>query len=848
MHRGIVGSRDGPTSDDARRGLPAGPRSAPALSLPVDAVSGDLAAALADGGAAVLVAEPGAGKSTRIPLALRSAGTPGGGRIVVVQPRRVAADAVAARLAAGTGRPLGQVVGLRRRGRTVSGPGVEIEVVTDGVLLAMLGDDPTLDGVGTVVLDEVHERGVTADVCLALVAHVRRELRPDLGVLAMSATVDAAAVAGVLGTARTFEVAGRTHPVEIRHRRPDGSGPVGSVAAAVADALDAVDGDVLVFLPGAREIAMVARQLERALPPGRGVEVRTLHGRASAREQDAALRSPAGGVRAVILSTSLAQTSLTVPGVRAVVDSGLRRTSRTDPATGLPRLVTLPASRATADQRAGRAGRVAPGIAIRCWSPTEDATRPAEDDPEILHADLAPTVLALAAAGVASVDELPWWTPPPPTSWAGARALLQSLGALDDAGRLTEQGRAFAELGLHPRLAAAAGASGPGDPTGAAVAALLEEGLLPGDPADLRAAVVLALDPGASDAPEHRARATRLRSQLTERAGTADAARIRTEEIGLVLARAYPERLAVREPTRAGAFRLGGDVVLELARGADSLAGARVLAVAELDADRRSGRIHHAAPVEPDALAALWPDRVVVDAAAVAEGTGAALVVEVHERRVLSGAAGALPLTTRRRRPEAAEAVAAVLDAVRTRGLGVLGALSDAVDELRARIAAVASVDPTWPDVGDAALVGAVDEWLGPVLPGGNARQPLDGVDLGAAIAAWAAGGRRHELDRLAPTSVALASGRSPRLDWRRGAERGEHRPVLSVRVQDAFGTATTPRVLGGRVPVVVELLSPANRPVAVTDDLARFWTHGYPEVRTALRGRYPRHAWPERP
>lgn len=817
------------------------PFSRPGAPLPVEAALPRLEAALAGGGAAVLVAEPGAGKSTRVPTALRASALPGPGRLLVVQPRRVAADAVAARLAEASGAALGRRVGLRRRGRTVSGPDVDIEVVTDGVLLAMLGRDPTLEGVGGIILDEVHERGLTADVCLALVAHLRRELRPDLAVLAMSATVDSAAVAAVLGGAAVVEVPGRLHPVEVRHRRPDGSGLVGAITAAVAEALDAVDGDVLVFLPGAREIGAVSRELQRGPgAPGRGVEVRTLHGRASAAEQHAALRPSGRGSRAVILSTSLAQTSLTVPGVRAVVDSGLRRTARTDPHTGLPRLLTVPASRAAAAQRAGRAGRVAAGVAIRCWSPTEDANRPAFDDPEIVHADLAPVVLALSVAGIVDPGGLVWWTRPPDAAWAAARELLEGLGALDRGGRATALGAALAAQAMHPRLAAAA-ISVPGDPTGPAIAALLEDGLLPGDPVDLRTALDLALQPGPG--PEHRTRAARVRAAAGDQVD-----RIRVADVGEFVARAFPERLAVREEQRPGAFRLAGGLVIELAPGGESLAGARVLAVAELDADRRGGRIHHGAPVDPDRLAAHWPERIRSETVAVVTGDGPAMTVEAVTRRVLELPAGPLTLAQVARRPDGTEAVEAVVEAVAAGGAERLGPLPEAMAELQARLTAVRSVDPSWPDVSGDALARSAREWLAPALPGPDGRRPLAGLDLTAALGAWAVGPRGRELERLAPTTATLASGRVVGLDWRRGAERGEHRPVLSVKVQDAFGTIRTPRVLGGARAVLVELLSPAQRPVAVTDDLERFWESGYAAVRSSLRGRYPRHAWPERP
>ena len=789
-----------------------------------------LAAALVRRPNAILVAPPGTGKTTLVPLALLDAPWRGDCRIAVLEPRRLAARAAATRMAALLGERVGITVGYRTRLDSAVSAATRIEVVTEGLLVRRMQSDPGLDGVAAVIFDEVHERSLDADLALAFCLDLQRGLRPELRLLAMSATPDLSRLP-VLMQAETIIAGGRMHAVTIRHAGRDlGSARdlPAAMARAIREALASGDGDILAFLPGMGEIRRTEAELSSC-----GALVLPLHGELPAGEQDRALR-PAEG-RRVVLATSIAETSLTVPGVRIVVDGGFRRAPVLDAGSGLARLDTMRISRAAADQRAGRAGREAPGIAIRLWTAARHRGLPAHETPEIMQAELSGLVLDCAAWGAAPGD-LPFIDPPPEGARAAAAALLGGLGALEPAGRITAAGRAMARLGAHPRLAAMMlAARDPGEAALAAeLAALLEERdplRAPDAPADI------ALRLG-SDLPDgDRAAASRIRRGAAhyrarlrlprDAAAAGDPARL--------IAAGFPDRIAQRrgEP---GSFRLagGGGARLSIA---DPLARAPLLAVAALEL-KASARIRLAAPLDPAAL----PDAV------------AARITETVESGFdpVSGAV----LTRRRRRLDAlvledrtvpanpastaAATAAALADALATR----MEALpwTDGARQLQARAALMRGIEPdAWPDLSDTTLATSVQDWLAPNLQGAARLSDANKLDLVAILRGmlgWEAAAR---LDRELPTALALPGGRAT-IDYTQPV------PVAAARTQAFFGLAATPALAGGRIPLRLALLSPAGRPVAVTADLARFWQGGWAEVRRDMRGRYPKHSWPENP
>jgi ATP-dependent helicase HrpB len=833
----------------------------------VEAVVGEVVAALRDVGTAVLVAPPGAGKTTVVPLHLQADPVLGVGRIVVLEPRRLAARAAARRMADLLGEPVGRRVGYRTRDERVGGRDVRIEVITEGILVRRIQADPTLAGTSVVVLDEVHERNLVTDLSLALLVDVRRSLRPDLAVLAMSATVDADRVASILGTgadgaggaggaggrtgAPVVTSDGRQHPVDVgwwppgpRDREAD------HVARSVLRALDEDrHGDVLVFLPGAGEIGRVARLLAPGVPPT--VDVFPLHGSLPSADQDRALAPSAPGRRRVVLATDIAESSLTVDGVRLVVDAGLARSPRVDPGTGLTRLVTRPASQAAADQRAGRAGRLGPGVARRLWPAADHRLRPRFADPEIAVVDLAGLALELAVWGSDPAD-LAFPDQPPARAWTEARTVLVALGALDDRGRPTATGRAMADLPLHPRLArlVVEGHRRGEGWLAAVVAAVLDErdvlvGRRDDRTADLAERVLLVAlgspvvdgGPVRGDGPAVavvRRRAGDLARRVGARRGPVD-----PTAIGPLVALAHPDRIA--QARGGGRFRLrdGGGGWLPVT---DPLATAPFLAVAAVDvadgvdADRGvDGRIRLATPLDRADVEALVAGHVetVVEVAWDRDRDD----LRSHtERR-----AGSLVLGSRDGAPEPGPAVTrALLERVRTTGGAVLG-WTDTAQAFRHRVALLRRYDDGWPDLGDGVLVTAeaLNRWLAPHLVGAAGRRDLEGLDLVAVLRGGLDHQRLRDLDRLAPRTVSLASGRSVTVDYT-----GET-PAIATRVQDLYGTTVHPTVVEGRVPLVVHLLSPAGRPVQVTADLPGFWAGSWREVRKELAGRYPKHRWP---
>ncbi|MEV6837336.1 ATP-dependent helicase HrpB [Streptomyces sp. NPDC051133] len=822
-------------------------------ALPVRSALPALTEALEGDGAAVLVAPPGTGKTTLVPLVL--AGLVGGGparRVVVAEPRRIAARAAARRMAWLLGEKPGESVGFTVRGERVVGRHTRVEVVTTGVLLQRLQRDQELPGVDLVVLDECHERHLDADTVAAFLWDVRQALRPELRLLAASATTDAEGWARLLGGARVVEAAGVAHPVEVvwappaRPLRPphgmrvDPALPA-HVASVVRRALAEREGDVLCFLPGVGEIARVAGQLG-----GLGaVDVLQVHGRAPAAVQDAVLAP--GERRRVVLATSVAESSLTVPGVRVVVDSGLAREPRVDHARGLSGLTTVRASRAAGRQRAGRAGREAPGVVYRCWSEAEDVRLPAFPAPEIKVADLTAFALQAACWGDPDASGLALLDPPPGGAMAAAREVLSAVGAVDAAGRATPVGARLARLGVHPRLGRALlDTSG----EGAEVVALLSEEVPREYGDDLAGALRRARRGGDAYAARWAAEVRRLRSASAEssrpparagrppaRAGRPAGAGPGTGDdrlAGRVAALAFPERVARLD---GGSYLMASGTRAELGDGS-ALRGAGwiVVAVADRPVGKGHARVLLGAAVDEDtALAAAGALRAERDEVHWADG-------EVVARRVVR--LGAVELAVRPLKDaEPALVRAALIEGLRQDGLGLLRWTADGAS-LRQRLAFLrARCGEPWPEVSDDALHARVDEWLEPELSRARRRADLGRIDAGQALARllpWA-GGEAGRLDELAPERITVPSGSGIRIDYR-----DPERPVLAVKLQEMFGLRETPTVAG--VPLLVHLLSPAGRPAAVTADLASFWRDGYKGVRAELRGRYPKHPWPEDP
>ncbi|MFG2790918.1 ATP-dependent helicase HrpB [Streptomyces sp. NPDC048419] len=800
-------------------------------ALPVRGALPALDEALEGRGTAVLVAPPGTGKTTLVPL--RLAGLLGDGparRVVVAEPRRIAARAAARRMAWLLGEQAGASIGYTVRGERVAGRHTRVEVVTTGVLLQRLQRDQELTGVDVVVLDECHERHLDADTAAAFLWDVRETLRPELRLVAASATTDAGGWARLLGGAPVVEAEGVSHPVEVVWappvhpvRPPHGMrvdpALLAHVASTVRRALAERDGDVLCFLPGVGEIARVAGQLV-----GLGeIDVLQVHGRAPATVQDAVL---APGVRRrVVLATSVAESSLTVPGVRVVVDSGLAREPRVDHARGLSALTTVRASQAAGRQRAGRAGREAAGTVYRCWAEAEDARLPRFPSPEIKVADLTAFALQAACWGDPGASGLALLDPPPSGAMAAAREVLTAVGAVDGAGRATERGGRLARLGLHPRLGRALlDTSG----KGAEVVALLSEEAPREYGDDLAAALRTARRGGDAYAGRWRAEVRRL-TKDGERTKAAD-----DRTAGLVAALAFPERVARAD---GGSYLMASGTRAEL-RDGSPLRGAPWLAVAVADRPVGKGhaRVQLAAVVDEDmarsAAASLyradqevhWADGDVV--ARRVERLGA---IELAVRPLTD----ADPVLVRD----------ALVDGLRQEGFGLLRWSPDAA-VLRQRLAFLRlHLGEPWPDVCDDALHARVDEWLEPELSRARRRGDLARIDAGQALGRllpWASG-EAVRLDELAPERIAVPSGSRVRIDYG-----NPEQPVLAVKLQEMFGLHASPAVAG--VPLLVHLLSPAGRPAAVTADLASFWKDGYKGVRAELRGRYPKHPWPEDP
>ena len=831
-------------------------------ALPIDGVLPELVTALGRGTSAVLQAPPGAGKTTGVPPALLDAPWLSGQKIIMLEPRRLATRAAARRMAQLLDQDVGDTIGFRVRGETRVRRTTRIEVVTEGILTRMLQHDPSLEGVGLVIFDEFHERSLDADLALALTLETRDVLRPDLRVLVMSATLDGARVARMLGDAPTITSEGRAFPVETRYveRRSDVR-VEDAVASVVRRSLAADDGDLLVFLPGAGEIRRVYDLLTAGELPPR-THIRPLHGSLSSAEQDDAILPSTPGERKVVLATSIAETSLTIEGVRVVVDCGLSRVPRFSPRTGMTSLETVRVSRASADQRRGRAGRVAPGICYRLWGEHEQHHLVAHTSPEILEADLAPLALELAAFGVDDPGSLHWLDEPPSAAYSQARELLVELGALEPTGesgnrwRITPRGRRMAELPLHPRLAHMVVEA---DTLGALrlacdLAALLSErdpirggpGTVPDADIETRLALLRgrshATVPGQSvsgDALRRiRSESQRLLSTLGDRSqprgSEPDAAD--TSAAGVLLAFAYPDRIGQLRAPRSGRFLLRNGNGAALA-GPQSLSDAAYVVAAELDGRRPESRVFLAARVELEDLERHFADQITVEQEIVWDAREGAVVARERERL------GAIVLAERPIRKADPDAVRAVLlDGVRQAGVDALP-WSDGARSLRQRLAFLRNTDPSWPDVSDDALRETLGDWLAPQIGTARSLADLGRVDLAGALLAMLPWDKRAALDELAPTHIVVPSGSRIPVDYRDPAA-----PVLAVRLQEMFGLADTPRIARGVVPLTVHLLSPAHRPVQVTRDLAGFWRTSYFDVRKEMRGRYPKHYWPDDP
>ncbi|MBB5373795.1 ATP-dependent helicase HrpB [Acidocella aromatica] len=770
---------------------------------------------------AVLVAPPGAGKTTLVPLAAMQAGM---GKILLLEPRRLAARAAAMRMAELLGESAGQRIGFRTRLESAVGPQTVVEVITEGLLTSRLLSDPGLTGVNLVIFDEVHERSLEADLALALVLDLQRNLRPELRILAMSATAEAEKISRLLD-APVIESAGKMFPVEVQHAKRDIMSPRDlpeAAAKAVREAIVAHPGDILVFLPGMSEIRRTQAALEKC-----PALVLPLHGDLSREAQDTALREHKG--RRVVLSTSIAETSLTVPGVRIVIDGGYRRAPVLDGATGLTRLTTMRISRAAATQRAGRAGRLGPGVAIRLWSETLHRGLALFETPEILAAELSGLVLACAAWGEAPAA-LPFIDPPPDGAVKAARALLEELGAVDGSGRITPLGREMARLRAEPRLAAMMLASDakPERAMAAEIAAILEErDFLSRDAsADLR----LRLEALAGRGEGDRAIVSRVRQAARIYRNRLGVGQVPASgEPGQLLAAAFPDRIG-QARGEIGSYRLSGGGSGNLSP-TDPLARARLLVVSALEA--KGNRIRLAAPLELEAL----PPSLRARCKTTRE-TGFDPVsnsISVRERVRL----GALVLADRNAQATPDEVQAALANALSTR-LDQLD-WTEAAENFCARVAVMRGIDPDYPDLSRPALAASVQEWLAPYLAGMTSLRDARNVDVLAVLRDWVGHERAMRLDRELPAELRLKRG-TVRIDYSGPV------PVASARAHVFYGTDATPKLAGGKVPLQLALLSPAGRPIAITADLAGFWRGGWADARRDMRGRYPKHDWPETP
>jgi len=802
--------------------------------LPIDAVLDDLSRTLEAHNAAVLVAPPGAGKTTRVPLALLDAPWAKGKKIIVLEPRRIAARASADRMAKSLGERAGETVGYRVRFGSKISRATRIEVVTEGIFTRQILDDPELSGVAAILFDEFHERSLDADMGLALARDAQLGLREDMRILVMSATLDGARVAKLLGDAPVVESEGRAFPVETRYLGRKMDAPIErQMAEAIAAALRADSGSVLAFLPGAAEIRRTQNFLAERVQDA-SIEIVPLFGALDAAVQDRAISPAPKGMRKVVLATSIAETSLTIEGVRIVVDSGLARVPRYEPDIGLTRLETVRAARAAVDQRRGRAGRTEPGVCYRLWDEPQTASLAPYTQPEILSADLSSLVLDLAQWGVADPSALSFLDPPPQPAWKEAKSLLSELSALDGDGRITAEGKSLRALALPPRLARMivdSHRAGSGEEA-AEIAAILTERGLGGDGADMEHRRDQFRRDRSPRAASARDLARRWASQVaaSEKPGQQE-----DLSTGLMLAYAFPDRVARN--------RGNGSFVLANGRGAaveqtSSLARAPYIAIGEMTGTAASGRILLAAQIAEDDIERHFAEHIdTTDEISFDRG---AMALRARRKRVLH----AITLS------EATLAVSPSEDTARIFADGLIAAgldrlpWSKAAKQWRDRVMFLRKAEgDSWPDLSDDGLIARRDDWLVPALYDKIALKDISAGDLSDALMALLPWDMRARLDREAPTHFEAPTGSVLAIDYE--AEQG---PTIAVRLQELFGLNTHPSIAAGKVPLVLELLSPAQRPVQVTRDLPGFWRGSYAAVRSDLRGRYPRHPWPEDP
>lgn len=795
--------------------------------LPIDDALPALQSALAAGPYAVLVAPPGAGKTTRVPLALLGAPWRSDHRIIMLEPRRLAARAAAGQMARLLGEEVGQTIGYRVRMDSRVSAKTRVEIVTEGVFTRMLLDDPELTGIAAVIFDEFHERSLDGDLGLALTLDAAA-LRPDLRVLVMSATIDGARVADLLDKAPVIESLGRAFPVETFHREPDPLKRLeDQVTEAVLAALREHEGSALVFLPGQGEITRVAERLAGRVPAS--TDIAPLYGQLTPSEQDRAIRPAEPGRRKVVLATSIAETSLTIDGVRIVVDSGFRRVPAYEPGTGLTTLETRRVSRAGADQRRGRAGRTSPGVAIRLWNEGQTAALAPFDTPEILAADLAGLTLDLANWGVTDPAALPFLDPPPAPAWTEAIALLKSLDVLDASGRITSDGKALARLPLHPRLAHMVVAAATEDDarTAAELAVLIGERGLGGDGTDL----AHRLDRFRTDRSKRADDARALARRWANLAGGSSGGNL---SAGRHLARAYPDRIAQAAGPR-GKFRLANGRQASL-DATDALAGQAFLVVTDVTGAAATSRIRAAAALDRTDLEALFAHRITAtETLSFDPASGSVRARRIRQLDALRLADDPVPVTD-------LEQAALLLAEAALRRPETLTWTKEQ-KALRARAVYLRqTLGDIWPDLSDAALA-ADPAWLAPHILGETCLAAITAAHLGNALDLLLPWSQRQDIDKLLPSHFAAPSGSHLPIDY--AAENG---PALEVRVQELFGLDRHPSVAGGKVPLLLILLSPAHRPIQTTRDLPGFWRGSWKDVAKDLRGRYPRHFWPDDP
>lgn len=829
-------------------------------ALPIDQILPQLKETLRSRHHAVVQAEPGAGKTTRIPLALLEEPWLAGQRIIMLEPRRLAARSAAWFMSTELGSEVGERIGYRVRLDSRVSARTRIEIVTEGVLTRMLQEDPALTGVGLVIFDEFHERSLQADLALALCLETQQALREELRLLVMSATLDGAAVAQLLGDAPIISSTGRSHPVETVYAPPlrpaEGLTVLQHVVTIIKRALNEQPGSLLVFLPGVGEIKRVeALLMEAGIGPQ--VSVCPLYSDLALDAQEQAIRPAPDGRRKIVLATSIAETSLTIEGVRVVIDSGAARVPRFDPSSGLTRLMTVAASQAAAEQRRGRAGRLEPGVCYRLWSAESHRQRPDFERPEILDADLAPLALDLAQWGVADPATLAWLDPPPAAHYAQACDLLQHLGALDARRTITSHGKKMAQLAMHPRLShmILRGLELGWGALACDLAAVLGERDLIKGPRDADLAVRLDVlqgrgaPPGTDRGAVTRARknADTWRRQLGIKpdgggkksfsplplAGEGERERARP---GILLAFAYPDRIAQRRPGSEPRYLLANG------RGAlftqhEALCNEDYIVAAYLDGNAREARIFLAAALDRSALDEYFAEQITeLD------------IIEWDARNELVQARGqqrldALVLSDKPLEKADVKKIAhAMLEGIRALGLVCLP-WTDGLRTWQRRVMLLQRLEPAvWPDVSDAALLATLEDWLAPYLNGVTRRSHLANIDLHSALTGRLAWDKQKMLDEQAPTHLTVPSGSRVAIDY------DNDPPVLAVRLQEMFGLADTPRIAGGRVALLLHLLSPARRPVQVTQDLAGFWARSYHDVKKDLKGRYPKHYWPDDP